>query len=264
MKPFSLVKKIEERIHPVPLKERIMQARSRLAVQKERLESMASKVQQKDRELFQRCVGAEMSKDLAHARMYANECAEVRKIAQVVLSSQLALEKVILRLDTILEFGEIAGDMKPVMGVVQETKGRISGIVPHVATELEQINSMLSDLSLETGPVLEPSAQVETASEEARKVLEESSAIAEARLSETFPKLPELVIEQKKVEPQPLLATGQDARDGMDVERRLYEFIKAHQGSLQISEAAFALGETPARIREAVDRLASEGRIVIE
>ena len=237
-----------------------MQARSRLSIQKERLESMASKIQQKDRELFQRCIGAEMSKDLAHARLYANECAEVRKIAQVVLSSQLALERVVLRLDTVLEFGELMTDMKPIVGVVAETKGRIAGIVPHVASELEQINSMLGDLSIETGPVIESPSGVETASEEAKKVLEESSAIAEERLSQTFPRLPEVVIEQRIPEPEPLLATGDDVA----VERRLYDFIKAHQGNLRIAEAAFALGESPAKIREAVDRLASEGRIVVE
>ncbi len=237
-----------------------MHARSRLGIQKERLESMANKIQQKDRELFQRCIGAEMSKDLAHARLYANECAEVRKIAQVVLSSQLALEKVILRLDTVLEFGELMTDMKPIVGVVAETKGRIAGIVPHVASELEQINSMLGDLSLEAGPVIDTTVETDAASEDAKKVLEESSAIAEERLSQTFPKLPELVIEQKNVEPEPLPATS----SGIELEQRLYDFIKAHQGNLRISEAAFALGESPARIKETVDRLASERRIVIE
>jgi len=257
---LSLVKKIEERFHPIPLKERIMQARLRLSVQKERLESMASKIQQKDRELFQRCIGAEMSKDLAHARLYANECAEVRKIAQVVMSSELALERVILRLDTVLEFGELMTDMKPIVGIVAETKGRIAGIVPHVASELEQINSMLGDLSIETGPVIESPAGVETSSEEAKKVLEESSVIAEERVSQIFPKLPEVVIEQKSAEPVPLLATSNE----IGVERRLYDFIKAHQGNLRISEAAFALGESPARVKEAVDRLASEGRIVVQ
>ena len=254
------MKKFEERIHPVPLKDRIMQARSRLSIQKERLESMASKIQQKDRDLFQRCVGAEMSKDMAHARLYANECAEVRKIAQVVLSSELALEKVILRLDTILEFGELMTDMRPIVGVVQETKGRISGIVPHVASELDQINSMLSDLSIETGPVIEGSTQTETTSEDARRVLEESSAIAAERVAETFPKLPELVVQHRKSEEQPLLAAGPEP----DVEGRLYNFIKDHQGNLHISEAAFALGASPTRIKEAVDRLASEGKIVVE
>jgi hypothetical protein len=167
---------------------------------------------------------------------------------------------VVLRLDTVLEFGEIMRDMKPIVGVVAETKGRIAGIVPHVANELEQINSLLSDLSIETGPVIDSPAQVEMSSEDAKKILEESSAIAQERLSQVFPKLPEVAIEQKTVQPEPLLATGSD----VEIERRLYVYIKSHEGNIHIPEAAYALGEPPARIREAVDRLASEGRIVVE
>jgi len=237
-----------------------MQARSRLGIQMERLEIMANKIQQKDRDLFQRCIGAQMSGDLAHARLYANECAEVRKIAHVVLSSQLALEKVILRLDTVLEMGDVMADMKPIVGIVAETKDKVAGIVPHVANELEQINSMLSDLSIVAGPVIDAPADIETADEDAQKVLKESSAIAEERLSQAFPKLPEVVIEKKSVEAEPLLATGSE----IPVERRLYDYIKAHEGSLHISAASFELGQPEVRIREALDRLVSEGRIVLE
>jgi hypothetical protein len=57
-----------------------------------------------------------------------------------------------------------------------------------------------------------------------------------------------------------LLATGSD----VEIERRLYVYIKSHEGNIHIPEAAYALGEPPARIREAVDRLVSEGRIVVE
>jgi hypothetical protein len=159
-----------------------------------------------------------------------------------------------------MEFGEIIADIKPIVGIVSETKVRIAGIVPHVASELEQINSLLGDFSTETGPVLDTPAAVETPSEEASKVLEESSAIAEERLAQTFPKLPELVMEQKIPEPEPLLATGNE----IGLERRVYDFIKARGGNLSISEAAFTLGESPTRIKEAVDRLASEGRIVVQ
>jgi len=50
--------------------------------------------------------------------MYANEIAEIRKIAKVTLRSELALEQVVLRLETIQEFGDVAAMMGPVAGVV--------------------------------------------------------------------------------------------------------------------------------------------------
>ena len=102
---------------------------------------MYSRLQQRDRDLFQRCAGAQVSKDLGHAKIYANECAEIRKIAKVVLGSQLALEKVILRLETVEEFGSIMSQMAPVMSIVRETKAKIAGVVPQVANELDEVNT---------------------------------------------------------------------------------------------------------------------------
>jgi division protein CdvB (Snf7/Vps24/ESCRT-III family) len=257
---LSIVNRIFPHVHEVPLKEQIVKASSRLEIQKERLESMAIKIQRKDRELFERCVGAEASKDLAHARLYANECAQVRSIAHIIMSSQLALEQVIFKLGMALEFGEVMSDMKPIVGIVAETRGRISGIVPHIASELGEINTMLEDLSEETGPVLDNTVDVQTTSEDAKKVLEESSAIAQERLTQTFPKLPELALEQNKAPPEQLPVAVHEP----GVERRVYDYIKAHQGNLHLSDAARILDIPPDKVREALDRLESEGKVVVE
>ena len=88
---MSLFKKLEDRVHTIPLKERIEQALFRLNTQKAKLEQTSMRLQQRDKEMFQRTVGAELSKDNSHARLYANECAEIRKMALIVLSSELAL-----------------------------------------------------------------------------------------------------------------------------------------------------------------------------
>jgi len=114
------------------LKERIAQALFRLGSQKEKLEHMSARLQQRDKEMFQRCIGAQLSKDTAHAALYANECAEIRKMAHLTLSSELALERVILRMQTVEEFGDIMAQIAPVIGVVRETRGRIAGVIPEV------------------------------------------------------------------------------------------------------------------------------------
>jgi division protein CdvB (Snf7/Vps24/ESCRT-III family) len=142
------------------MKERIEHTSFRLQAQHQKLEQMYSRIQQRDRELFQRCVGAQASNDSGHARIYANECAELRKIAKIVLGSQLALERVILRLETVSEFGTIMSQIAPVMDIVKETKSKIAGVVPQVANELDEINNLLGDLTEETGesphPQLKP------------------------------------------------------------------------------------------------------------
>jgi len=167
---------------------------------------------------------------------------------------------VIFKLDMALEFGELMADMKPIVGIVTETKGRISNIVPHIASELGEINTMLQDLSDEAGPVLDNTADVQASSEDAKKVLDESSVIAQERVSQTFPKLPELTLERNSSSPEPLPATGSET----EVERRVYEYIKTHQGDLHFSDAARIIGISPDRVKEALDRLESEGKVAVE
>ena len=150
---------------------------------------MAAKLQQRDQEMFQRCIGAQISKDFARATMYANECAEIRKMAKVVLSSQLALERVLVRLETIQEFGEVAALMKPVSEVVHSIKGQISGIMPEVSFELSQIGEVLDEIVMEAGEA-GGSEQSMAPSPEAEVILKEAAAIAEQRMKERFPELP--------------------------------------------------------------------------
>lgn len=257
---MTIVDRIVPHFHQVPLKDQIVKARSRLEIQKNRLEGMAIRIQQKDQELLERCVGAQANNDLARARLYANECAEVRKIAHIIISGQLALEQVVFKLDMALEFGELLGDMKPIVGIVAETKGRISNVVPHIASELGEINTMLQDLSDEAGPVLDNAGAVQTTSEDAKKVLEESSVIAQERLSQTFPKLPELTLEHSNASPEPIPAAASET----EVDRRVYEYIKSHQGNLHLSDAARLIGIPPDRVKIALDRLESEGKVVVQ
>jgi division protein CdvB (Snf7/Vps24/ESCRT-III family) len=257
---LTIVDRIIPHIHQTPLKDQIVKARSRLEIQKNRLEGMAIKMQQKDQELLERCVGAQANNDCARARLYANECAEVRKIAHIVISGQLALDQVIFKLDMALEFGELLGDMKPIVGIVAETKGRISNVVPHIASELGEINTMLQDLSDEAGPVLDNAEAVQATSEDAKKVLEESSVIAQERLSQTFPKLPELPLEHSNVSPEPIPTVGNET----EVDRRVYEYIKTHQGNLHVTDAARIIGIPPDRVKVALDRLENEGKVVVE
>ena len=260
MVTFSIFKKVEDKLHPVPLKERIEHASFRLHAQLEKLEHMYTRLHQRDTDLFQRCVGAQLSNDLGHAKIYANECAEIRKIAQVVLGSQLALEKVILRLETVEEFGTIMSQIAPVMGIVKETKSKIAGIVPQVASELEEVNNMLGDLTVETGEVTASTLPIETTDAEARKVLEETGLIAEQKLHEHFPDLPSLETPQVAV-PEPAISLP-DMEAGID--EQVYEYARKHDGEMSVESCAQELHASPVQVKTAIQRLRENGKVVIE
>lgn len=211
---------------------------------------MADKLQQRDREMFHKCVTAQLSKDIARAKVYANECAEIRKIAKIVLTSQLALERVIIRLQTIEEFGEILVQVAPVMDVVRETKGKIAGIIPEVALELEDVNAMLHDMSLETGEIEAHEDAVGPISDEAVNVLRESSMIAEEMMKERFP--------EPKVSKSMVVPEGGESSG---IEELVIQYIKDKKGKLSLSKCAAELGIPLQDVKHIITKLADEGKI---
>jgi division protein CdvB (Snf7/Vps24/ESCRT-III family) len=176
--------------HAPPLKQQLSSAIYRLKVQQSKLESAAMRMNQHDKEIFAKCVAAHMAHDTARAAMYANECAEVRKIAKVTLQSQMALEQVALRLETIEEFGDIARMMGPVTSVVRSVKNQISGVIPEVGFELNAVGELLNNFVVEAGEPITESFDVSTSNEEAQKILGEANAVAEQHIRDKFPELP--------------------------------------------------------------------------
>ena len=231
---------------------------------------MSTRLQQRDKEMFQRCIGAELSKDTAHAALFANECAEIRKMAHLTLSTELALERVTLRLQTIEEFGDVMAQIAPVIGVVRETRGRIAGVIPEVASELGEVNNMLSDMSLETGEVQDQGLDLSISSSEARKVLEESNAIASQQMKERFPELPlpdahtaREARPEAKV-PVAVAATGEEEVASTPLEDRLLDYIKAHNGELTINTCSAELSAPTDQIRRSLQKLKEDGKIVVD
>jgi len=176
--------------HKAPMKEQLSSAIYRLKVQQNKLESASVRMQQHDKDIFAKCVSAQTSHDSARAAMYANECAEVRKIAKVMLQSQLALEQVAIRLETIEEFGDVARMMGPVAGVVRTIKGQIAGVMPEVGYELNQIGELLGNFVAEAGEPMGSSYDVAASNEESQRILVEAGTIAEQHFKEKFPDLP--------------------------------------------------------------------------
>lgn len=257
---MDLLRIFEERVHKAPLKERITHALYRLNIQREKLDHTSARLHHRDQEMFQRCVGATLSKDVVHAKLYANECAEMRKMAKIVLGSQLALERVALRLQTIEEFGDVLVQLAPVISIVRETKGRIVGIVPEVANELDDVHELLNDLTVEAGQLEPKSIDLEASNEEARKILEESTAIAEQQLKDRFPQLPTVESTSEAKIPIALTTGG----ESVSFESRLYDYIKSKGGELSLTKCAGELGSSPEMVREALDRLRGEGKIVFQ
>lgn len=177
-----------------PLRDRIVHVLYRLQVQDGRLDQTVSRLEYRGKELFDRCVRAVGSKDMDRAAMYANECGEIKKITKLVLRSQLALEQVTLRLQTVEELGDVMAQMAPVVGIVRSVKKELMGVIPEVAFELGHIDEVLSEMVMEAGEATGTITPIGVTSEEAQKILNEASMISEERVKEKFPELPAIAV----------------------------------------------------------------------
>ncbi|MCI2414940.1 MAG: Snf7 family protein [Candidatus Aramenus sp.] len=181
-----------------PLRYKLVMAHYKLKSTISRLEVYISKMQERDRVLFERVVDAKMSKDTARAAMYANEIAEIRKVTKQLIATQIALEQVELRLETVTELGDVFTNLIPVVGVVKELRNSIRGMMPELSLELADVEEGLQEVVIEAGDFTGANLEQAPASPEARKILEEASAIAEQRMKENFPELPSFVTSTQK------------------------------------------------------------------
>jgi division protein CdvB (Snf7/Vps24/ESCRT-III family) len=195
----SWTKRIKESMHPTPMKQRVNECLFKLKVQERKLERTSYHMQQRDQALYGKCVLAIQGKNSELASVYANECAELRKMAKVVLHSELALEQVTLRLEAVHEFGNLAATMMPVAGVVKTLKSQLEGVMPEVSLELSEVNETLEGLAVDVGEATEISFDTSTSSSESQKILQEANTVAEQKMKERFPELPPLPTQEARL-----------------------------------------------------------------
>ncbi len=238
------------------LKERVYEALRVLNAQHRRLQQLIARLQERDKELFNACTMAKSWNDELHAVLYANELAELRKLIKTIMASSLAIEQVILRLETIEQLGDAMVHVGPVIKIIQSLKGQLTNIIPEVAIELENVNKILGSITMEIG---EPKAAEVVASEEALKVLQEAEVVAEQRLREKLPEIPTVAPEKIPV----AVSTSASATPirAESLEEKLLEYIRKQGGELIISKCASELKVPPGDIRRTLEKLASEGKI---
>ena len=109
----------------------------------------------------------------------------------MLVSSKYALEQMVLRLHTIMKLGDLLVTMSPVVDVIKNTRNRLVGVVPSVASNLTEANQILGKCMESMGTSQIRQVRETVYSEETLKVLKEADLVAENVLREKFPKIPE-------------------------------------------------------------------------
>lgn len=185
---------------PVPLKTQIEQANRQIRLLISQLDGAVNRIKQRDSTIFKNVVASLAKHDMQHATVYANELSEVRKMGKMVTQAQLAMEQISLRLGTITDLGEIANTLAPAVSVIKNMKEGLRMAVPEADREISEISGLLSSVLVDASTTGGISLNFDAANEDAQKVLEEASAVAEQRMKESFPEIPAGVFSEEERE----------------------------------------------------------------
>ncbi len=175
-----------------PLRQKIEIATRRIESQIQYLNGAVHLLTERDKSIFSKVVDAYAKHDVQRANVFANELAELRKMATFMMNAELALERVDLRLKTVTQLGNVAATLAPVGKVLSSIRSGVAGVLPNAEQELGSIGNLLDEIMIEAGQTSGMGPDFEVASEDAMKILNEAAVVAEQRMKEKFPELPSL------------------------------------------------------------------------
>jgi hypothetical protein len=244
-------------------------------------------------------MGALKKNNKEKAAMCATEIAEVRKLIKFLYNVQLAIERVILRLETIKELGDIVADLKPALRLLQGVSQELFQVLPDVSTELSNVNDTIQE-TLHAAKITndENLIPVGKKTEGGEQILKEVSCFMEQKLAEALPEPPASAPMKEKTPIKELVAltasssqvfgekstteTGFDSSQTLFsfkkseikefslkvqkpcLEDVLLEYVRKTNGEIDLSRCSSELKTSNEEIERALEGLGAKGKIKIE
>lgn len=272
-----------------------------LRIQQGRLQQAGYRLKEKDKVLFQICVGAVTAKNKDRAAIYANEIAEIRKIINFLHTVELAIERVILRLETIRELSDIVIDLKPALKLLQNVSQELFQFLPDVSSELGRVNDTISETLYSAKITADESViPVDRKTPGGEEVLSQVSRFLEQRISQNLPEPPvtQKTQENERATLEEMLAlstnssekktskiseeSGKDSSQTLisykkseikeislklenpQLEDAILEYVKKSNGQIDMERCSVDLETSNEDIEKALESLGSKGKIKIE
>ena len=262
------------------IKPKIASTIKEIELHRRELENLRVKLEQRRKSLFDTTVKAMMSKDQSKANVYANEWSELRKVGKVVYASELALTQVVLRLESIIDVGDVMSHMSMAFKVLRKVNKSVQGLVPSIDQASDEINNTLTETMAEMGHV-SPSISLNFQTESGEELVEQARKLAEERAEEMKRSLvtSPMQLQRAASEPGgrvPLLATGEEDDEEISIHGTIYkpkpaeeteeqvlQYAAIHNGNVDISDASTALKLPSDELEQAMLTLMSQGKVRI-
>jgi division protein CdvB (Snf7/Vps24/ESCRT-III family) len=230
------------------------------------------KLNQREKELFEKVVKAKQYNKNDIAAIIANEIAEIRKLQKNLEGISLSIEQLMLRIETIMHMEEFTGAVAATKSLIQSIREKVSNLSPELGIALDELSNGLEGLNL-TYP--EENIVNTSLSDDAESILKE--AAKEASKAEAI-ELPEIPLYQDKRPVRVMEAEGygrvQDipvaqkvsmpVKDEMlSKEEKVLRYIIENKGKIDLNKCSLDLGISTFEIQSILTSLSKQGKIEI-
>lgn len=227
--------------------------------------------------------------------MCANELAEVRKLITLLSQTQIAIERIILRLETIKELSTIMIDLKPALSALKTVTTNLVEVMPDIASELDKVNSNIQETLMATKLSSEPPMVKSNFKTQAgQEILNEVNTVLEQRLAEQLPEPPAPEVtpetEHPKAQIREMVALALGCPESEEdekseavlqikdvkmksislriqhpesLEERMLEYVKQRKGQVDVTDCALKLKIPPKEVEKTLRDLDSKGKIIL-
>jgi division protein CdvB (Snf7/Vps24/ESCRT-III family) len=268
----------------------------KLKTQRFKLEQVIVRLRKRDTFLFKTCATALKAKNKERATIFANELAEIRKLTKLISQTQILVERIILRLETLKELSAAFADLKPVLRFLHSVTKRLTTIMPQMAYEMERVNESINEtLAMTSIGSTQLNMPIDVKTPGGEEILKEVSEFMEQKLTEKLPEPPISAPVMEKPQPRrveklkqmvALTATCSEVCEQREpqnyisykdmelkrvsftvqesLEETVLEYAKKREGDIDITQCALELNVPSGEVEKAIEKLGVQGKIKIE
>ena len=246
-------------------------------------------MKERDKILFESCVTSVKNQNRARATIFATELSEVRKLIDTVSKTEITIERIILRLETIKELNNVVIELKPALKALQGVAKCITRVMPEMAYELEAVNDSITEtLAVTKMGSPQPVIPLNVKTPGAEEILKEVSGVLEDKITERLPEpplsvpVPQKTQNKRNIKQMVALAAtcssetseNEESQTYLELQRVSYtlqksssredtilDYIKQCDGQFDVAQCAFELNVPPEEIEEILERLGAQGKI---
>jgi len=261
------------------LEEKIDQTIVKLDLLEDRVAELRYRFEKRSRELFDRVVSLLRRGERSRATIYAGELSQIRSILKMIIAVQNLIIMTKERLKTVRDMRELNKVLMVFGAALEGVKDQAASIYPNINMAFDEISRSVRSLIVETSVQAVADIDPAVITNDAMEVLKEAMKKAEEKLREDFPEPPvEPVIPARTAQPQaaaapaappaprPAAPTAKAAQPRIPIEQLeqlVLDYIRRHNGYLDIRDFTARYGVTRSEVLHALHRLAEKGLIAL-